>query len=426
MKFEIKNLPDSQKEILVKFEFEELEPFIEDKAKEKGKEIEMKGFRKGKVPEEMVQFLLKENLLEEVAQEIIKKAYLRIVKEQKLETLGPPKVEILRLAPNNPFEFKITVSVLPEIQLPNYKSIASQVKKRKVSVEEKEIDETLRWIQKSRAKRYPKEGPAEFGDFLEITWSSPDIEQGREHQEGIVLGESYLLPDFEKELMGMKKGEKKEFQVTFPPNYFNKALANKKAQIKAKVLKIEKLELPKIDDNWAKSLGKFEGLQDLRKSIREGIEAEKTQIESQRVQGEILERVSKATSFEIPKVLIEIELKNTFKELKENIPQMLGIPFSEYLKGVNQTETEFKNSLLPEVRAKVKKFLILREIKKKEGIRAEEEEIKREADKFLSRFRTKEEAERNIDPESLREYIRERIENQKTLEFLESFATKEQ
>jgi len=368
MKFEIKNLPESQKEILVKFEFAELEPFIKEKAKEKGREIEIKGFRKGKVPEEVVQFLLRENFLEEVAQKLIRQTYPKIIEEKKIEVLGPPKIEIIRLAPNNPFEFKITITVLPEIQLPDYKNIASQVKKRKVSVEEKEIDETLKWIQKNRAKRYPKEGPAEFGDFLEIIWS----------------------------------GEEKEFQVTFPHDYFNQALANKKAQIKAKVLKIEKIELPKIDDNWAKSLGKFQDLQDLRNSIREGIKTEKEQIESQRVQGEILEKISQETSFEL-----------------------LGISFGEYLKGVNQTEKELKKSLLPEVRAKVKKFLILREIRKRENIQAEEEEIKREADKILARFRTKEEAERNIDPESLREYIRERIENQKTLELLESFAIKE-
>ncbi len=425
MKFEIKNLPESQKEILVKFEFAELEPFIKEKAKEKGREIEIKGFRKGKVPEEVVQFLLRENFLEEVAQKLIRQTYPKIIEEKKIEVLGPPKIEIIRLAPNNPFEFKITITVLPEIQLPDYKNIASQVKKRKVSVEEKEIDETLKWIQKNRAKRYPKEGPAEFGDFLEIIWSSPDIEKGREHNERIILGESYLLPDFEKELLGARKGEEKEFQVTFPHDYFNQALANKKAQIKAKVLKIEKIELPKIDDNWAKSLGKFQDLQDLRNSIREGIKTEKEQIESQRVQGEILEKISQETSFEIPKVLTEIELARAFKELKENIPQLLGISFGEYLKGVNQTEKELKKSLLPEVRAKVKKFLILREIRKRENIQAEEEEIKREADKILARFRTKEEAEQHIDPESLREYIRERIENQKTLELLESFAIKE-
>ncbi len=425
MKFEIKNLPESQKEILVKFEFQELEPFIKKKAKEKGKEMEIKGFRKGKAPEELVQFLLHENFLEEVAEEAVRQAYSEIIKQKKIEVLGPPRVEIIRLAPNNPFEFKFTICVLPDIQLPDYKNIASQVKRRKVSVEEKEIDQTLKWIQKSRAKRYPKEEPAEFGDFLEITWSSPDIEKGREHQERIILGESHLLPDFEKELLGMKKGEEKEFQITFPHDYFNQALASKKAQIKAKVLRIEKIELPKIDDNWARSLGKFKDLQDLKNSIKEGIEAEKKQIESQRVQGEILERISKETSFEIPKVLIEVELARTLKELKGNIPQLLGISFSEYLKGIKQTEEDLKKSLLPEVRAKVKKFLILREIKKRENIQAEEEEIKREADKFLTRFRTPKEAEQHIDPEALREYIRERIENQKTLEFLESFAIKE-
>ncbi|MCD5396265.1 MAG: trigger factor [Candidatus Pacebacteria bacterium] len=425
MKFETKNLPESQKEILVHLEFEELKPYLETKIREKKKNLEFKGFRKGKVPEEIISFLLEENLLEEVANEAIKDTYLKILKETKLEVLGTPKIEILKLVPNNPMEFKITLCVLPEITLPDYKEIAPQVKRRKVGVEEREVEETLRWIQKSRAKRIPKDEPAQIGDLVEVIWSSSEIEKGREHTERVILGESYLLPEIEKAIVGMKKGEEKEVEAVFPANYFNKNLAGKRVKLKIKLRSVEKIEISEISDEWARSIGRFENLEDLKKNIREGILQEKEKIESQRVQGEILTKIANKTEVDVPKTLSEIELERSMEELKNNISQILGISFDEYLRQINQTEEELRTSLLKEVQNKVKKFLILREIRKKENIEAKEEEIKEEADKFLTQFRSPEEAEKHIDPEALLEYIRERIENQKTLEFLESFAQKE-
>lgn len=424
MRYTLKQLPFSEKEILVRLEFEELIPYIEEKAKKRGKEIEVKGFRKGKVPQKLVEFLLEDKILEEVAQEAIQKSYLEIIKELNQEVLGPPKIEILKLASGNPLEFKITICTLPQVQLPNYKEIASTVKRREVEVKEKEIEETLKWLQKSRAKRIAKKEPARLGDFVEIKWSSPQIEETKEHTERVILGESHLLPQFEKEIIGMRAGEEKEFSINFPPNYFNQSLANKEALIKMKILKVEKVELPEINDQWAKTLGKFNNLEELKQSIREGILMEKEKIESQRIQAEILEKIAKETSLEVPKVLVEIELQRTLEELKQNIPQLLGISFDQYLKQTNQNQEELKKSLIPEITLKVKKFLILRAIKKEENIQASEAEIKEEADKFLQQFRTPKEAQEHIDPENLREYIRERIENQKTLQFLESFAQK--
>lgn len=423
MKYEIKNLPDSQKEIWVLLEFDELKPYFEKVAQEK--EIQIKGFRKGKIPKNLMDLFLDQDLLEETAKKTIQEIYLKIIKENDLEVLGMPKVQIIKLAPSSPFEFKIKIDVLPKIDLPDYKKIASQVKRRKVSVRDEEIEQTIKWIQKSRAKKYPKDENSQIGDYVEFSWSSSQIEDGKEYKEGIILGESYLLPEFEREIIGTRAGQKKEFEVNFPQNYFNQALAGKRVKITAFIHKVERIELPEINDEWAKSLGRFKNLEELRESIKEGIWQEKEQIESQRIQDEILRKISQQTLFEIPKILFDMELQRTLEEIKENIPQLLGISFDEYLKRLNQNEEEFKKSISDEVKEKVKKFLILREIKKREGIQATEEEIKNEADRFLARFSSVKEAQETIDPESLREYIKERIENQKTLQWLENFAQKE-
>jgi trigger factor len=419
MKFEIKKLSNSQKEIKVRLEFSEIEPFVEEEIKE----LEIKGFRKGKAPEEIAKSFSKEKkILDKAASKAVKHYYLKILKEENIEPIGLPEIQITKIAWNNPLEFKIKLWVMPKIQLPDYKKIASEVKRREIFVEKKEVEDTIRWIQKSRAKTLPKNEPSQAGDFVEIVFSSPQVNKGKEQKERFILGESYLLPEFEKNLLGMRVGQEKEFTVIFPKNYIDQKLAGKEIKFTVKILKVEKVELPKIDDDWAKSLGNFKSLKDLEESVKEGIKKEKEKIESQRVQAEILEKIAKESSCEIPQLLVDIETEKTIEDLKKRIPQMLGMSFDDYLKNLKQTEEEFRKSLLPEIKTKIKKFLVLREIKNKEGIQASEEEIKEGADKFLSQFRTPEEAERYIDPETLREYTKERIENQKTLRFLESFA----
>jgi trigger factor len=423
MKIEIKKLPHSQKELEIEVTFLEFKPFLDKAVEELKKNIQIEGFRKGKVPSEIAQKKLKkEEILTKGAEIAIKEFYSKAVKEKGLEVIGQPEIKILKLAWDSPLKFRVKTWVLPEIELPDYKKIASQVEKREVPVDDKEIEETIKWLQKSRAKIVPKNTPCKNGDFIEISYSSPSINQGKETEDRFVLGEGHLVPDFEKNLIGMKEGEEKKFSVLFPKDYARKELAEKSIEFKVKVTKVHQIELPEINDQWAQSLGKFENLAQLKKSIKEGILKEKEEIEKQRVQAEILEKIAQKTICEIPKVLIDIELEKTVQDLKERIPQILQMSFGEYLDKIKKTEAEFAASLLPEIEAKIKKFLVLREIRKRENIEASEEEIEEEANKFLSRFKTPEEAEEVIDPESLREYTKERIENQKTLEFLESLA----
>ena len=426
MKITINNLPQSKKEIHISIPFEELKKSIDLATKKLGENVKIEGFREGKVPLEILKEKLgKDVILEEAIRIKTQEVYKKIVRDNNLEVIGSPKVDIIKKNWEEPVELKIEVTVLPEVKLPDYKKIASSVKRRKVEVKDSEIEDTLKWIQKSRAKFSAKITPVEKGDFVIFSYQSPEIAGGKEQKDQFVIGEGHLLPGIEEVLIGMKPQEEKEVQLTFPSNHIYKELAGKTIKLKIKVESVQKIELPQVNDEWARSLGNFENLENLKESVREGIKKEKENVESQRVQAEILEKIANKSEVEIPQILIDLETENTVNNLKERIPQTLGISFEQYLEQANLSEEKLRESLLPEVTKKIREFLVLQEIKKREGVKASNQEIEEEANKFLAQFGSPEEAEKVIDPQTLVNYTRERIENKKTLQLLERMTRNE-
>jgi len=366
MKTSVKKLPQSQIELEIEVPAEELDRFIEKACFNLGKNLEVKGFRKGKVPKEFIEKEIgKEKILIEAANLAVEENYRKAVLENKVEAIFQPKIEVKKLAPGNPFVFSAKTTVLPEVSLPDYKKIASKVERKEISVEDKEIEPALKWLQKSHAKFTAKNQSAQKGDFVEIEYSSPQI--GQEVQkDAFVLGEGHFLPGFEEKIIGMKSGEEKE----------NIALNKdgKEIVLKAKVISVQNVELSEINDEFAKSLGKFDDLAALKKNIKQDLILEKEQAEKQRARQEILERIGEKTKVEIPDILIENEQKQMLENLKKMVSEKLKISFQDYLGKLGKTEKQVSDSFLLESQKKVRNYLILREIGKKE---LDSEEIKK-------------------------------------------------
>lgn len=421
MRFEIKDLQDCRKEIRVEIEFKELDSFIVESTKEIKENFSLDGFRKGKVPEEIINKTEKERILFLSIQKAIQAFYQKILKDNQIEAIGKPEVTILKMAWNNPVEFKIETWVLPEINLPDYRTIIAKIKRKKINVDEKEVENAIEWLRSARSKKIEKNSSCEIGDFVEVEYSSPDINGGKKIKEGFIIGQNHVLPEFESNIVGLAPGQQKNFSIkTKTDRTTDRNNQFKETIFSVKIEKVYSLIRPEANDQWAKSLGNFENMDQLKESLRNGIFAEKESIEKQRIQAEIISKISQETRFEIPKILIDLELDQTIRDLKDKIPQMLQISFDDYLSRAKiSNEDDFKKSLLPSVKKKIKDSLIIKEIQKKEKIYALPQEIKEAADEILKRYQSVEEAERIIDPEDLYEYTKEKIEIKKTLEYLE-------
>lgn len=437
MKAEIRKLPKSEIEIEIELSPEEFEKIFEDTVLALQRDLEIEGFRKGKVPREILEKEFgKEKILEKARERTIKESYLEVVLENKLEVISQPKIEILSPSTfkentfgqtksaksGGGFGFKARVAVMPKIELPDYQKIASQIKKREVFVQSQEIEDALNWLCRSRAKFSQVEREAKFGDFVEIEYRSQEIGNGKPLKDAFILGQGHLIEGFEEKLEGMRKGQEKNFSLKFPEAHFQKELAKKEVNFEVKMVSVQKIELPEINNQLAKTLGQFEDLNSLRESLREGIKVEKETLERRRIRQEILNEIGKEISRQIPEILIEAEKKRMAEDLKNLIRKKFQIGFGEYLAKIQKSEKEIEDSFWPGAERKIKELLILKEIAKTEKIEVGEDEIKREINQFL-----KNSPERNLaelDFEKLKDYYKEAIRDEKVFQFLENLVQK--
>lgn len=328
MKISIIDINSTKKEIKVEISSEEFKKFINQAEEKIVQNFEAKGFRKGQMPRKMViREVGQDKILNEAARRAIEDCYPRIIKENNLEPLGSPQVDILKLATDNPLEFKAIIFVMPKIKLPDYKKIAGQFKKQKVVVLDKEVEQAL------------------------------------------------------KQLQDMKD-------------------------------KIPKEQQDKIN---------FDKPEELKKTLRQQIEKEKTIMQRQKTRNEILGEIAKDCPWLVPEILILTEKQKVMDDLRRKTKEVLQITFEDYLKKLKKSEKELEDSLTPEVTERIKKILILREIQKQEKIEVSQEELKKEVGAFLE-HPANQKIKKEVDQKALEGYLEEKIEQEKTLQFLENLA----
>lgn len=421
MKTQIKNLPKSQKEMLIEVSTDEMENYMNKAANRLSQSREFDGFRKGKAPRYIVeQRLGKYKVFEEATQIAIEDSYSKAVKENKLTPIGQPKAEITKAVVGNPFECKIIISVMPEVKLGDYKEITGKIKIEEIK--DDKVEREIKMLQRKRASYITKKEPVQKGDRIEIDFETRigevKIDGGKSKNHPLIVGEGNFVSGFEDKLIGIKGGEKKEFDLIFPEDYYKKELAGKNVHFKVEVKIVQKINLPELGDNFAKSLGKFENMDDLRKSIKDGLEIEEKEKAEEELRGKLVEQVCEKTSVEIPDVLIESELDAMINEFKNNISYS-GMDFNDYLASaktnVGRLRTEWRQ--LAEKRAKT--ALVMREIALREKIKVGENEVEKRANHTLKHYPNEEEIRKNVDIKKFKDYIAGIIANEKVFEVLE-------
>jgi len=423
MKNTIKDLPKSQKEISVEISVEEMEKFMNKTLDKLAKNIKVDGFRNGKVPKDVAKKQLGDAaIFEEASQLAIEDSYLKIIKENKLNPLGQPKAEVTKAAPNNSFEYKIVISVMPEIKLGDYKTVFGKTEAKEI--DDEAVEREIKTLQKKKASYLTKDEAVEKGDRVEIDFETRvggvKLEGGESKNHPLVIGQGKFVPGFEDKIIGMKKEEEKEFDLVFPENY-KKELAGKKASFKVKVNLVQKVDLPEINDEFAKGLGKFENLEDLKKNIRKGMIMEEETKAKEELRSKLINQVAEKTAVEIPEILIESELTNMINEFKNNITQT-GIEFEEYLKNVNTNLEKLKTEWQSMAEKRTKTGLVMREISLQEEIKISDEEIEQKVNETLKFYPNEEELRKNMDLEKFKDHMAGVIINEKVFEMLEKVA----
>lgn len=435
MNLSIKRLPHSSVEIAIVFPHDAVKNELQKAAEEISASLDIPGFRKGHVPYEKIKEQVGEFAVYEAAAELlIRKQYgevLQVAAEEEkksgrpFEPVGAPEITITKLAPGSDLVYTITLGVISEIQLPDYQSMVRRImqEKKEEHVLEKEIDDAIKWLVESRAKYITVSQPAEKGNALEIDFETfldgVRLEQGDSKGHPLVLGEGKFIPGFEDELVGMKEGETKEFSLVAPGDYFEKNIAGKKLDFKVSVKLVQRREVPEFSDEFARGLGNnFTGVDDAKKSIREGLTVEKQKKEQERLRVKIIDEIADAVSIDPPHVLLDAEKTKMLQELRQGIERM-GLKWDQYLINIKKTEDELKKGWDKDALRRVKIALVLREIADKENIRPADEEIREEINKIVMQSGFSPNEVKKIDKEALKQYAYGIVRNEKVFEFLE-------
>lgn len=420
--------------ITVRVAWPEIELILSKAAEKISNEISIEGFRKGKAPYNVVKQVTGEfKILEEAARMYIQKHYESVLenienkeyKGKSFEPVGGPEVAITKLSAGGELEYKITLSLLPAIALPDYKATAKRIlaDKKNPEVAEKDVDAAIRWLRESRAKLIAVAREAKIGDKVEIDFSATSggvaLEEIRSANHPFTLGQGKFLPGFEDNLAGMKAGEEKMFNITAPADWRDKAIAGKTLEFKVKMNAVQEREIPAWDEAFVKSFGKFSSTAEAEENIRTGLRAEKEAGERERLRIAMIEAIAKETGAEIPEPLLERELEKMVAELQSSIERM-GLKFSDYLTHIKKTADGLRQEWRKDAEHRVKIALVLREIARRENIEPSEEEIKEVMSRAIARQGFDEKDLKTIDRAAFLDYNRGIARNEKVFKHLES------
>ena len=329
------------------------------------------GFRKGKAPMQIVEkYYGKEIFYEDAFNDAANEALEEAVKENKLEIVSRPEVDIKQMEKGKDLIFTATMQTKPEAELGKYKGV--EIKKIEYKVTDEDINHELSHMQEHNSRLISIEDrPVEKGDITTIDFEGfvdgKAFEGGKAENHELEIGSNTFIPGFEDQIIGMKIDEEKDINVKFPEEYFSKELAGKDATFKVKLHEIKKKELPELDDEFAKDVSEFDTLDELKKSIKEKQEKQNEQKAKYETEDAVIKAVCKNMKVEIPSGMIDMEIDNMLKDLEQRLSYQ-GLNLDQYLQFMGKTKENLRKEYEPQAIEGIKSRLALEAVIKAEKI----------------------------------------------------------
>ncbi len=427
MKVDIKpNQEKSEVELKISASADDFAPYVKDAAKKLSKEKSIKGFRPGKAPVEVVEEVFGTGrLLNEAMDRAIPRFFIEAVLDNDIDAIARPKVAVEEIGRDKGIKFTATAAVLPTVTLGDLSKI--EIEKRTVEVTDSEVDKELERLAKMRSSALEVARPAGKGDTIvvdfKISVGGVMLEGGEGKDQTVQLGEGHFVPDFEEKLVGIAAGDVREFKIKFPEDYKKGNLAGKEAEAWVQAKAVQKRMVPEVNDAFAKQLGKFTDLDDLKKHMKDNLQHERLHREEERRQGEMTEKLAAGATFsKIHEVLIDKEIDRLLGEFEQML-QWQQKTINDYCLEKSRTIEQIREEMKPNAEKSVKVGLALRSFAKQEGVVIDENELEEKIQDYLKRFGSSKEAAKKIDPEELREHLTYLLRNQKAMELLETKVT---
>lgn len=428
MNVQVKRLPESKVELSVTASWDEWKGDVEAASKELAKDVNVRGFRPGKAPKDVIEKKLgKTTVVLEGAEHAVRRLYPEALTREKVDGIGQPEIRLEGAEEDGDLSFVATTTVMPEVALGSWekpvKAVNAAHAKAKPKVEDGEVDEELRKLAESRTAFITVDREARMGDMVEtdfvVTRDGVPIEGGTGKNHPVVLGKGVFIPGFEEEVVGMGAGSEKSFELTFPETYHEKTLAGRPATFSVTVKLVQERRVPELSDEFAASLGNFGSLAKLRESIAEGMLEERKKELDEKRRIDILEAIVGTAKAEIPEMLIEGEVKRMIAEFG-NQASMTGMKLEDYLSRLGKTEEDLAKEWRPQAGKRILSELAIGKIADDREIKPDQKEIEDEMNKILAYAKGVKQAEEDFDLPAMYTLAQNRLRNQKIFEWLES------
>lgn len=400
MSVQVENLEKNMAKLTIEVPAEEVEKAIQAAyLKEKGK-ISLPGFRKGKVPRNMIEKMYGAAVFyEDAVNTLIQDNYPGAVDESGIDIVSRPTIDVVQIESGKPFIFTAEVAVRPEVKLGKYLGV--QVTKVDTSVSDEEIDAELEKERNNNARTVSvTDRPVQNGDTAVIDFEGfvdgVAFEGGKGENHPLEIGSHSFIDTFEDQLVGKNVGDDVDVNVTFPEQYQAAELAGKPALFKVKIHEIKAKELPELDDEFAQDVSEFDTLAEYREDVKKRLTEQKENEAKRTKEDEAIQKIIDKSTMEIPEAMIDTQCENMVNEFAQRIAQS-GLSMEQYMQFSGLTLDKLKEQVRPEAETRIKSSLVLEQIAKEENIEVTDAEIDAEVEKMAAAY--------GMEAEKLKEYM---------------------
>ena len=421
MSVQVENLEHNMAKLTIEVEAAEFDAACKKVYNRKKGSYNLPGFRKGKVPMNMLEKTYGPGIFyEDAANEIMPKAYADALEETKLDVVSAPEVDVTQIGKGQNFIFTVSVAVRPEVTLGEYKGL--EVEKETVEVADAEVEAELKKAQEQNAREITIEDrPVKEGDIITLNYAGTidgvPFDGGTAESQKLEIGSHSFIDTFEDQLVGMNIGDEKDVKVTFPEEYHEASLSGKPATFHVKVLGITEKQLPEIDDDFAQDTTEFDSLEEYKADIRAKLLSDKEEQAVNAMENALVEKAVENAQMDIPDAMIDSQVDQMIQEFQQRVSYQ-GISFEQYLQFTGQSLDAMKESMRPEAVRRIQSSLVLEAIVAAENIEATEEDLDKEFERMASMYQMEKDQIASFMGDAEKENMKKDIAIQKAVEFL--------
>ena len=421
MSVQVEKLEKNMAKLTIEVSAAEFEKALEDAFLKNKNKISVPGFRKGKVPRQMVEKMYgPEIFYEDAANALIPDAYSKALDECEEDIVSSPEIDVTQIEKGKSFIFTATVALKPEVKLGKYKGV--KVEAAEVTVTDEEVDAKIEKERENNARTIEvTDRPVKDGDMTVLDFEGfvdgVAFDGGKGENYPLTIGSGAFIPGFEEQLVGAEIGKEVEVNVTFPEDYQAEELKGKAAVFKCTIKEIKEKELPALDDEFASEVSEFDTLEEYKKDVKETLTIEKEKAARDAKEAAVIDAIIADSDMDIPEAMVTTQQKQMIDEFAQRM-QMQGLSMEQYFQFTGATLDKMMEQVKPQAETRIKSRLVLEAVAAKEGIKATEEDYEEEIKTMAEVYQMEPDKIKEMLPEKSVKGIKEDIAVKKAAEFV--------